>query len=459
MKRIFVSALGFLLVFSYSLSTFAETSVPSAPELATPILAPQTELPLVPMTDELTPEEQRVAEIEAIALVNVTSVEKAQDGVSRYTFALQTAYNRADIGWTFTFLLSEQTAAGLKRGDTAYLLLKQDTQSGAWVLDGAQPNRVVVRGAEYDEIARALENTNFFSAYSSDDVKSAVARAFVNELPGKLYDEAAKTYPGFYAGAYVDDTDAVVLIATGEDMTQAQLQIKTVSPGTYKTKRAKYSYNDLQKTLKSLYVWKEEHPASLQNYGWRIDDRSNRVEVLIPELTKNKEAHFREVILDSPMLRFMDSPIHSVFSGSLAEAVNSYPYFIEHPEAYAGMYMKEDQKTLVLLLTKAADEAMVKADLEALGVTNHEILIVDHPSLAELNRVSSQISAKNEAFTQEQRYALPLAMWGVDQMNGVITVGIVRLDAEKEKLFKQWIIDSPHVRLEYMEDFVRTGFQ
>lgn len=115
-------------------------------------------------------------------------------------------------------------------------------------------------------------------------------------------------YPDYYGGAYIDNNRLIVNIPKGVSSYSNFDNI--LSETSYKIKECEFSYNELEKIMSVIEEYKQKNPYSSvsQNfYSYSISDKDNRIKVYLEEYTEEQVRLFKNDVIDSPAIEFVES--------------------------------------------------------------------------------------------------------------------------------------------------------
>lgn len=116
-------------------------------------------------------------------------------------------------------------------------------------------------------------------------------------------------YPDYYGGAFLDDNGRLVLQTA--DKSKAGIKCLQTAAGddNIEIQAVPYSYNELLKVRDNLRdYFSNKSSLSFEVKGWAIRNTTNKVNVYIEELTDEKISEFKNEVLDSDIIDFINLP-------------------------------------------------------------------------------------------------------------------------------------------------------
>lgn len=163
------------------------------------------------------------------------------------------------------------------------------------------------------------------STYAAEDENIEVS---VQESAAAVYDElmnsfpqsratGEKIYPDYYGGSYINENEQLIVYVT--DLSFAPLVASAENNDTVIYQVCEYSYNELNNVMDTINEYKCANSDSYvaDNFNsYALLDAQNRVEVRLDEYSEEKIQEFKDNVLDSDMIVFVEA------NGSIEDLVN-----------------------------------------------------------------------------------------------------------------------------------------
>lgn len=122
----------------------------------------------------------------------------------------------------------------------------------------------------------------------------------------------APVYPDYYCGAYIDDENNFVILVQEDAELYKDNFVKRTKSSDILTKTAIYSMNELLATIDYLneFAFDETNESTLANLGlnkFGLNSAENKVFVGLENCNETAIEQFKSIVMDSPMLVFMES--------------------------------------------------------------------------------------------------------------------------------------------------------
>lgn len=175
------------------------------------------------------------------------------------------------------------------------------------------------------------------STYAAEDENMDVS---VQESAVAAYDElmnsfpqsratGEKIYPDYYGGSYINENEQLVVYVT--DLNFVPLVASAENNDTVIYRVCEYSYNELNNVMDTINEYKFANSDSYiaDNFNsYALLDAQNRIEVRLDEYSEEKIQEFKDNVLDSNMIVFVEAngPIEDLVNLNAGCKINDGTY-------------------------------------------------------------------------------------------------------------------------------------
>ncbi|WP_040198099.1 hypothetical protein [Candidatus Soleaferrea massiliensis] len=152
-----------------------------------------------------------------------------------------------------------------------------------------------------------LVSANEPEALSQKSASQEEANRQYNQIYQQLPDRSI-SYPPYYAGAYIDENNQLVVLVTEEGLAEKETLKKITGNDDLQIRLAAYSYGYLQSLMDDIQAHMPEHVIddgqSLLITSAYIKDDQNCIMVSLNNLTDENISKFKQDVSNSPAIRF-----------------------------------------------------------------------------------------------------------------------------------------------------------
>lgn len=157
-------------------------------------------------------------------------------------------------------------------------------------------------------IVNALNAKILAQAKKREDVKkkySLLVNGFKNSSDGFLKDS---NYPDFFGGAYIDETDRLIVYIKGDSVKRRKIIESIVKDNDFVLKQGRYSYKTLLNLRdKILFLRAEKTNTAIADniMSCHVEKRDNCVHVVLMDCSEKRIEEFKKNIINSSAIRFI----------------------------------------------------------------------------------------------------------------------------------------------------------